>query len=407
MYFPLVMKKRAYRFDTGTIESISNEDGFLRARVAIARDGVFPYLNPDGTIRMEAKLPDEIFSDFTIDTAKGVPVTDGHPPLSDNNGLINSMNYGKYVRGALGDSLEVSNGLLIGHETIFDADLISELEAGEKRQVSIGFETDIDPTPGEYKGERYDSAQRNIRINHIAHLERGRAGEAVRAYIDEGIPAGLEIAVQQNETTVRRDQMNPKDKQIRHDEKTFLEGMKNFFALFAPKARKDADDLAAAQETIAQAADEIKNAAGPASPEDAGAMAPVIAALQAQIEALKQLLDEKTKLLNEAMAPAVQDAAIAKRLELVDAARTVMPEFKHDGLSNRDIKLKVIDKSLPFKGTVQIDKLDDVRVDAQYEAAMSLLREKAALRTDAEPSENRLDEAAIEKKKAARMNMCN
>jgi hypothetical protein len=400
------MKKRVYRFDIGTIESLSREDGFLRARVAIARDGVFPYLNPDGTIRMEAKLPDEIFSDFTIATAKGVPVTDGHPPLSDNEGLITSENYNKYVRGALGDSLEVSNGLLMGCETIFDADLINDLEAGEKREISIGFQTVMDHTPGEYLGKRYDAAQRNIRINHIAHLEKGRAGSEVRAYLDEGIPANMEIAVQQNETTVRSDTMNLKDKQTRHDEKTFLEGMKNFFALFAPKARKDADELAAAQETIAQAADEIKNAAGPASPEDAGAMAPVVAALQAQIEALKQLLDEKTKLLSEAMAPAVQDAAIAKRLELVDAARSVIQDFKHDGLSNREIRLKVIEKSLPFKSEVKIDKLDDVRIDAQYEAAMSLLREKAALRTDAEPSENRLDEAAIEKKRQARLTMC-
>ncbi|MBN2157915.1 MAG: DUF2213 domain-containing protein [Spirochaetes bacterium] len=398
-------KKTAYRFDTGTIESLSGQDGFLRARVAIARDGVFPYLNPDGTIRMEAKLPDEIFSDITIDTAKGVPVTDGHPPLSDNNGLITTENYGKYVRGSLGDSVDERQGMLVGTETIFDAGLINELKAGRKREVSIGFQTDIDPTPGEYRGKRYDAVQRNIRINHIAHVDKGRAGEDVRAYLDEGIPQGIEIAVQQ-ENTVRSDTMDLKNKQTRHDEKTFLEGMKNFFAMFALKTRKDADELAAAQEQLAQAADEVKNAAAPASPEEAGAMAPIIAALRAQIEALTQLLEEKTRMLNEAMAPAVQDAAIAARLGIVEAARSVMSDFKHDGLTNRDIKLKVIEKALPFKAEVKIDKLEDVRVDAQYEAAMSLLREKAALRTDEPSAGNRLDEAAIEKKRQGRLTLC-
>lgn len=75
--------KTSYRYDRGSIEPIERGDGFLRARVKIARDGVFPYIYPNGKIYREAKLADELFSELTIDSAKGIPVTDGHPPISD------------------------------------------------------------------------------------------------------------------------------------------------------------------------------------------------------------------------------------------------------------------------------------------------------------------------------------
>ncbi len=404
--------KSAYRYDKGTVELLPNENGFLRARVTIARDGVFPYLRPDGTITMEAKLEEELFSDFTISTARGVPVADGHPPLSDNQGLISPENYRNHMKGVFGDPIVVEDGLLTGTEIIFDSALIADIKSGKKAEASIGFKTDIEQIPGEYKGVRYDAIQRNIRINHVAHVPRGRAGSDVRTHLDEGISSGMEIAVMhdaimQNDSN-RRDEMTVKNA-VKHDEKSFLDAMRNFVALFAPtKNRRDADDLEAATETISQAVDEIKNTPDPASPEEAGAMAPVIAALRGQIEALNQLLEEKTRMLNEALSPAVQDAAIARRLELIDSARSVIDGFKHDGLSEREIKLKVIEKALPFRQEIKVDSLNDARIDAQYDAAMSLLREKAALRVDhASPTGNRIDEAEIEKKRQARLNLCN
>lgn len=171
--------KRIERRDIGTLDVLNHGDGFLRARVRFARPGVFPYVFDDGTIAYEAKLPDEIFSLSTIDSAKRVPVTDGHP-----DSLVSSSNYADHVRGTLGDSIMVAEGFLEAEETVFDAALIEKIKSGETAQVSIGFTCEQDNTAGEYNGTRYDSVQRNIRINHIAHVAQGRAGEDVRAYLD-------------------------------------------------------------------------------------------------------------------------------------------------------------------------------------------------------------------------------
>ncbi len=399
--------KTAYRYDTGTIEGVASDGGFLRARVHIARDGVFPYLHPDGRLVMEAKLPEDIFSEFTIQTARGVPVTDGHPPLTDNRGMVTPSNYSKYVKGAIGDSITVSDGFLTGTETIFDAALMGELEMGRKLEVSIGFQTDIEPVSGEYRGERYDAVQRNIRINHVAHVEAGRAGESVRAYLDAAIPGDVTIAVMQiNDQNRRHSTMSGKqERKAVHDDGTILEGMKRFFALFAlPRSRGDADELEAAKEALEQAKEEIVAAPEPKDEKQAGADAQIVEALKAQISALQALLEEKTRLLEQALAPAVMDAAINARIDLIDLAKSAIPDFKHDGLSARDIKLAVIEKVLPFKSDVKLDSLDNVRIDAQFEAAASLAREKAAIRTDTIHCA-RVDEAEIEKKRAARLTM--
>jgi hypothetical protein len=41
-------------------------EGYLTVNVPITRSCVFPYQRQDGTVQMEKKLPDEIFSDRTI-----------------------------------------------------------------------------------------------------------------------------------------------------------------------------------------------------------------------------------------------------------------------------------------------------------------------------------------------------
>jgi hypothetical protein len=386
--------KREYRYDKATIVPLESTPGFLRARVAISRPGVFPYIYSDGTIRMEAKLPDEILSEQTLESAKGAPVTDGHPPLDDSRGLVTPENWHKYVKGALGDEVQIINGMPWFNETVFDAGLIEELKKGNKVEVSIGFETDIDPTPGEYAGQKYDCIQRNIRINHIAHVDKGRAGDMVRAYFDSAIPDGIHIAVMKDYK-----QENVMKNETKHDENMILDGMKRFFALLARR-----DDLEAAAESVENAKKETENTPPPKNEDELAAQNEQIALLKAQIEALQALLAEKTKLLEEATAPSKLDAAINERLELIELARACIPEFKHDGLSNRDIKLAVIDKVLPFGPDVKRDTVSDMVINARFDAAAALTRELAARRDD---SSGRVivDEMEITKKRLNRLNL--
>lgn len=388
----LCAMKTSYRYDRGSIEPIETGEGFLRARVKIARDGVFPYIYPDGKVYREAKLADELFSELTINSAKGAPITDGHPPVSDSKGLVTPQNASKYVKGSLGDSIVVEDGHICATETVFDAALIAKLERGESVEVSVGFRTDIDDTPGEYKGERYDAAQRNIVINHLAHVPQGRAGESCRTYLD----GADDVAVMSDDTSVRSDEMKQK---TRIDEKGAFEAFKAFVGTLF---HTDEDDIPPA---VDPAKKEKETEDEPASDD--------VTLLNAQIEALKLLLTEKTKQLDEitkkaaeATAPETLDALICARTKLIDAARAIIPDVKTDGMKDKEIKLAVIGKTLPFDASVKNDACDDAVIDARFDAALAIEREKAAVRGDrGNGSSQRLDEAAIEKKRQSRLNI--
>jgi len=161
----------AIRYDSATVELVSSseKEQFLRFRVAFARAGVFPYYHLNGSIRREAKLPEDLFSEDAIASARGIPATDDHPPVTENQGLLTTANATRFAKGALGDSIEVGEGeILWGNETVWDEDLKASLLRGEKLEVSVGSRCKIDDTPGEYKGQPYDVRQTNIRFNHLA-----------------------------------------------------------------------------------------------------------------------------------------------------------------------------------------------------------------------------------------------
>jgi len=376
------------------MSAIEVSKDFLRARVVLARTGVFPYVYPDGSVKMEAKLPEELSRTETVKSAQGVPVADGHPPFTENQGLITTETYKAYAKGSVFEVVMGSDGSLAGSETVWDQNLINDLKAGNKLQVSIGFTCDLDPTPGEINGEKYEVAQRNIIINHLAHVERGRAGEEVRAYLDQAIPEGCAYQKQdfQNQNTKRQDAMD------KSKVKTAVTGLLNAIGI-----KLDEEDPAKSGAT----AGEGGSAEPPAKDDKAQKDSESLEILKAQVDALKALLEEKTRLLEEATSPATQDALVAKRLKLVSAAKQVAGDTKLDGLSNRELKLLVIDKTLPYDSGVKRDSLKEESLDARYDAALELLRHKAneGDQTGTIETGTKLDEAAIQAKKQKRLNL--
>jgi len=172
-----------YRIDNATLSNVKFDNGMLTAKVNLTKAGVYPYLYSDGRLVKEAKLPEEIFSTATIDSANGAVITDNHPDINQDSGLVNSSNYSKLVKGNV-FNVKQDGLFLSGLEKVFDSDLQKRILSGEQIQVSIGFEQKTDWTAGEYNGEKYDCVQRDIRINHIAHVEKGRAGEECRTILD-------------------------------------------------------------------------------------------------------------------------------------------------------------------------------------------------------------------------------
>ncbi|MBN2824932.1 MAG: DUF2213 domain-containing protein [Campylobacterales bacterium] len=387
-----IMKRTVQRYDTGTIESVDSGDGFLRARVTIARDGVFPYLYSDGSISLEVKKDVDLFSEMTINSAKGVPVVDGHPPIEDNNGLINSKNYNKYVKGALGDTISVKDGKLDSMETIFDADLIRELKAGKKLEVSIGLETDMDYTPGIYKGEKYDAAQTNIRINHVAHVEKGRAGNSVRAHLDSAIRQ--DIAVMHINKNNKGNNMGDENKGKDAEVNALLEGFKKLFAMLTKSSVETSVDAKDAEKP---------EATTPPVKTDSSDLERIIKIQAARIDALEAVAKKRDEIASGEITTSRLDAAINERLNLVEIASSVVKDFKRDGLDNRDIKLKVIEQMLPFPSGTKMDSIDDVVIDARFDAASELARQKANI--DESSSKPKFDQSDINALREKRQNM--
>lgn len=167
------------RYDTSYINDyMETSEGYLTVRVPITRPGVFPYARQDGTVQMEAKLPDEIFSDRTMHSARSKPITDEHP-----NEPVTLDNYQAYAKGMSHTDAHVEDLKLYVSMTITDKDLIKKVYDG-KREISIGFMSDVVAEAGTYNGQPYEYVQRNIEINHIAIVEQGRAGPEVAIRAD-------------------------------------------------------------------------------------------------------------------------------------------------------------------------------------------------------------------------------
>lgn len=152
---------------------LETDEGFLICRnVPIARTGTQEYmaseLGLDGNKVITVIRPEEeVFSDATIASFEGKPVTDDHPSdLVDNQtATIFGKGHAQNVRRGSGEWKDY----LVADLFIQDESLIEKIQNG-KREVSCGYAVDYDDNgDGTF-------TQRKIRGNHIAIVDEGRAG---------------------------------------------------------------------------------------------------------------------------------------------------------------------------------------------------------------------------------------
>lgn len=174
-------KKTVARFDLQKIDkAVKLDNGFLRAPVFATRTGVFKYYRSDGSVLREYRPESEVFKNESMATLGGVPLTNRHPTK-----LVDSNNAKKYTVGHVSDVVErdgkfLKTSVIVTHQTVID-----EIEKKGLREVSCGYIADLDFTPGVTEdGEEYDAIQTNIRYNHLAVVDRGRAGPEVRLRLD-------------------------------------------------------------------------------------------------------------------------------------------------------------------------------------------------------------------------------
>lgn len=296
------------RYDTAPIKQVTTDPqtGFMHVtNVPIARVGVFPYMKADRSIEMEAKLPTELLSDSTVNSADNRPVT------NDHHGLVTKDNATQLAKGFTADNAHVDNNTLRVDMTIMDGKLIDAINNG-KQELSIGFQTNIDQTPGKYNGVAYDSVQKDIRINHVAVVNQGRAGHKVRLLgdsaemIDDDLKEGKVESMDYTKT--RLDSVDQTITVADHD----VDAVTKLDADDSDKSKKIAD---------------LKNQ---------------IAGLQKQLDELQGNADESKK-------EAAQAQAKADSLEKEN--ETMKKKYEGDGFNKKvQARLNLMEKAKKFVG---------------------------------------------------------
>lgn len=301
--------------DTVTVAGTRRrDDGYLVADARIARTGIQTYLGREvGRADMATvavyRPGEEVFSAETLKSAAHRPVTNDHPPE-----LVTSANWKKYAVGQSGDEVSGEGIYIRVPLMVSDGEAIGDVEGG-KRELSAGYTCDLDWTSGTTPtGEVYDAIQRNIRMNHVAIVQRGRAGSEVRIG-DGAAPWGAS-------PVATADERKPDMPDLRT---VMVDGL----------SVSTTDQGAQAIEKLTRERDSARQATNDA----ASAHQTALAAKDAELAKKDAAIDDlKAKQLTDADL----DKRVAARATLVTTAKAIAKDVKTDGLSDNDIRAAVV-----------------------------------------------------------------
>jgi hypothetical protein len=154
--------------------------GGVRVDAPVNKVGILEYFQEDGSVIREYNPPEVLQDAEFLDSLADAPVTNEHPPEHVNPG-----NFSRYAKGYSTGAATFDGTYARTRLALQDGQLISDVDAGEREEISLGYEAQVDYTPGETPtGEKYDGIRTSIRANHIAVVKAGRAGPDVRLRLD-------------------------------------------------------------------------------------------------------------------------------------------------------------------------------------------------------------------------------
>lgn len=303
-------------------------EGFLKVPGRVARTGIQDYLASelrlDGDQMRIVKVfrpESEVFSEDSLASYKIADVTDDHPVK-----MVDAETFKAVTVGVVSGDGVRDGDYVVAPLVIKDLNAIKAIESG-KAQLSAGYTAEYDNTPGTTDGgQDYEFIQRNIRINHVAVVDKARAGAMARILdkqpeiimikvtLDNGRAVELEdAAAAQVEDSIRR-------------------------LTDAAKTEKDNADAAQAKTD----------------------------GLQAQYDASQEELEKaKTASSDEAILARVNEATDAMN----DAIKVGGNDFTCDSSNPIEIKRAALVANDPKKGY-------DAKPDAYIEAAFDIAMEK-------------------------------
>lgn len=322
------------------------DNGFLVAPVYPTRAGIFKYRRADGSIRRELRHPDEVFHADSLASMQNVPFTNKHP-----SEMVTSKNVRQHMQGVVGSNVSRSDNLVSAEVTVMDEGMVDRVEKKGITQVSCGYTCDMVMEPGEYEGEKYDAKQTNIRYNHLAGVERGRAGPDARIVLDS---EDAEMVEDSTEPTPRSTNTNNGGSVM---SKVKIDGVEYEVSETAASAIVTA--LNKRDEALDTANENLETVKTDSKKE--------VETLQGKFD---QLTEDHAKLKTDAEGVDVA-AAVKARMALVTAATTHLDKEtveKIDDMSDVDVKVAVIkSKSENFDAEGKSDDYIQARFDSILE----------------------------------------
>lgn len=177
---------RCIAFDSASMRTV-DANGFLHVeRSPLTRVQVAPYLGREISgwqaqgldpekIYHAYRPPEELASEETIKSINGIPI---HLEHHDDSGEPED----KQTRvGTTGTDGAFEAPFLMNSLHIFDQDAINRINDGSMKELSLAYTYIPEFKSGDTDdGEHYDFVQRQIRANHLALVEKGRAGPTVK-----------------------------------------------------------------------------------------------------------------------------------------------------------------------------------------------------------------------------------
>ena len=332
------------------------DSGQMIVPCAIARTGSQKYRMSDIGLEGEDfidvwRTEEQVFADESIASFRSVPVTIGHPAES-----VTSENAKELQVGTLEGIPTRDEDLLTGTIVVARQDAIDIIEDGTV-ELSVGYSCNIELSDGKYY-------QTNIVANHIAIVERGRAGSVCSIADSDNTGGNMD-----------------KDKETKVEDKidAKVEDAKVEDAKVEDAKVEDAKVEDSAEDKLVKLGDTVD-------------------ALTASVDSYKEklaLADAKYTELSDSV-----DALVADRYEVISAAKDMTDKEDFKGMSVFEIKAFVVSDLLDIDLSAKTPAYVEARYDivcedsANEETPLGRMMRKAAVDTTvADASETYVDPA--------------
>ena len=286
----------------------------------------------------------EVFSKDAMTSVAHKPMTNDHPIDG-----VSAVTWKRDAIGQMGDEITKDGEFVRVPLVMMDGAAIKDYEAG-KRELSLGYKADIEWTGGVTDGgEEYDAIQRNIRVNHVALVDQGRANQEFR------------IGDSANQWGARPTTRSTDDRTHSMTDK--------LRAVVVDGLSVNTTDEGAL------AIDKLQKAVTDAQKQTADAEAKAITDMSEKEKKVAKLQAEIDDLKGKAMDDAAIDKRVQVRAELIGKAKVIAKDLDTTGVSDAGIRKATVAAKL---GDAAIKDKSEAYIDARFD----ILTEDSEATTD-------------------------